>query len=69
MSVPPAAVLAKSQDGDEGFLDAPLLFWGGVADEIAEPTTVDGSDLFNEHPSDRPEQTDFRPERCGLGAQ
>lgn len=55
MSVPPAAVLAKSQDGDEGFVDAPLLFWGDAADEIAEPTTVDGSDLFNEHPGDRPE--------------
>ena len=55
-------MLAKSQDGDEGFVDAPLLFWGDVTDKIAEPTNVDGSHLFNEHPGGRPEQIDFWPE-------
>ena len=55
-------MLAKSQHGDEGFVDAPLLFWGDVTDEIAEPPTVDGSHLLNEHASSRPEQIDFWPE-------
>jgi hypothetical protein len=61
--------LSKSQDGDEGFVDTPLLFWSDVSDEITEPTSADGSHLFNEHPGGRPEPIDLRPERCGLGAQ
>ena len=55
-------LLAKSQHGDEGFVDAPLLFRGDVADQIAKPATVDGSHLLYEHPRDRPEQIDFWPE-------
>jgi hypothetical protein len=46
-----------------------LLFWSDVSDEITEPTSADGSHLFNEHPGGRPEPIDLRPERCGLGAQ
>lgn len=55
----------KSKDRDEGFVDAPLLFWDGVFDEITESTSVDGSYLFNEHSGPRPEQIDLGSERCG----
>jgi hypothetical protein len=64
-----AALLSKSQDGDEGFVDAPLLFRSEVSDEITEPADVDGSHLLDEHPGGRPEQIHLRSERCGLSAQ
>ncbi len=43
----PAQSLPKSQDRHEGFVDAPLLFWGDVSDEPDEPAGVDGSDLLD----------------------
>jgi hypothetical protein len=49
-------LLSKSQDGDEGFVDAPLLFRSDVTDEITEPACVDGSRLFSEYSGGRPEQ-------------
>lgn len=55
-------MLSKSQDGHEGFVDAPLLFWGEVSSEIAESPGVDGSHLLNEYPRGRPEQIDLRSE-------
>lgn len=48
-------MLSKPQDGDESVVDAPLLFWSDVTDEVTKPTSVDGSHLLNEHPSGRPE--------------
>jgi hypothetical protein len=50
-----AEQLSKPKNRDEGFVDAPLLFWSDVSDEITESTRVDGSDLFNEHSGRRPE--------------
>jgi len=54
---------AKTQDGEEGFVDAPLLFRADVADEFAKSACVDGPDLFDEHSSWLSEQFDLRAER------
>src|ERR1022692_3079409 len=40
-------LLAESQDGREGFVDAPLLVRADPAHQIAKPSDVDCADLLN----------------------
>ena len=60
--------LAESQDGREGFVDAPLLFRGDPAYKISEPSCVDGSDLLDQDAADLIKQFDLGAERCRPGA-
>jgi hypothetical protein len=41
------SLLAESEDGREGFVDAPLLVWADFAHQIAKPASVDCADLLN----------------------
>lgn len=41
------SLLAESEDGREGLVDAPLLVWADSAHQIAKPSGVDRSDLLN----------------------
>jgi hypothetical protein len=61
--------LAKTEDGDESFVDAPLLVWSHVTDQFAESAGVYCSDLFDEHSRYFAEQIDLRPERGGTGTR
>ena len=54
--------LAESKDGDEGLVDAPLLFWSHPAQKLAESSGIDGPGLLNQHPGGLPEQVDFGAE-------
>jgi hypothetical protein len=60
--------LAESKDGDEGLVDAPLLFWSHLAHEVTEASGVDGADLLNQDANGLPEQVNLRAERRGPGA-
>jgi len=55
--------LAKTEDGEESFVDAPLLLRANVADELAQSACVDCPDLFDEHPGCLAEQIYLRAER------
>ncbi len=61
--------LAESQHRREGFVDAPLLLGGELADQVAKPSGVDGSDLFNQDADSLAEQFDFRAKRCCPGTE
>jgi hypothetical protein len=39
--------LAQPKDGHEGLVNAPLLFRVHPADQITEPPSVNGADLFD----------------------
>jgi hypothetical protein len=61
---PVAAVeLAKTEDGEQSFVDAPLLLWANVADEFAKSACVDCPDLFDKHSGCLAEQIYLRAER------
>ncbi len=60
--------LAESQDGRERFVDAPLLFGGEPADQVAKPPGVNCADLLNQDAGGLAEHRDLRTERCGLSA-
>jgi hypothetical protein len=64
-----AGLLTMSQHGHEGFVDAPELFSGDVSDEFADPASVDGVYLLDEHPRGFAEQADLGAERGGPSAQ
>jgi hypothetical protein len=57
--------LAKTEDGEKSFVDAPLLFWADVTDQFAKSACVHCPDLFDEHSACLPEQIDLRTERGG----
>lgn len=43
-------MLTYSEDGHECFVDAPLLFWGNSADQFAQATSIDRTDLLYQDP-------------------
>jgi hypothetical protein len=61
--------LAKTRNGEQSFVDAPLLFWADVSDHFPESACVDCPDLFDEHSRCLPEQIDLRAERGGTGTR
>ena len=44
------AVSAQSEDRRQGLVDTPQLFGAEVARETPQPTRVDSTKLFDEHP-------------------
>lgn len=62
-----AVELAKTEDCEESFVDAPLVLGADMADEIAKSAGVDRSDLFDEHSGCLAEQVDLRAERGSTG--
>jgi hypothetical protein len=61
------AELAKTENGEQSFVDAPLLFWADVPDHFPESACVDNPYLFDEHSRCLPEQIDLWAERGGSG--
>jgi hypothetical protein len=61
--------LAKTEDGEESFVDAPLLLGAHVADQIAESAGVDRPDLFDEHPGCLAQQIDLWAEGGSTGTR
>ena len=55
--------LAEAKDGDEGLVDAPLLFWTHPAYKLAESSGIDRPDLLNQDPGDLSHQVDLGAER------
>jgi hypothetical protein len=39
-------VLAETEDGNEGFVDSPLLVWADPAHQVAKPSGIDCADLL-----------------------
>jgi hypothetical protein len=54
--------LPKTEDGEEGFVDAPELFGRNVTDELAQSGCIHGSHLFDQDPGDLSFDIDLRPE-------
>ena len=60
--------LAESQDGHQGFVDAPLLLRAYPADEFTESPGVDCAHLLNQDAGGLPEKVNLGAERCRLDA-
>jgi len=56
--------LTQTEDSQQGFIDAPLLFGADTAQEFAQAAGVDGPDLLHEDASRLAEEVDLRPEGC-----
>lgn len=58
----------EAEDGGERFVDAPHLFAGHVAHQVAEPLGVDGADLLDEDAGPLAGDVDLGPKRRRPGA-
>jgi hypothetical protein len=57
--------LAKTENGEESFVDTPLLLGADMTDEVAKSAGVDCADLLDEHSGCLAEQIDLWAERGG----
>ena len=55
----------QSEDRQQGFIDTPLVHGAEVADELAEATCVDSTELLDEHPGGFVVHLDLGTKRCG----
>jgi len=61
-------MLPEAQNGQQSFVDAPLLLRTDPVDKVAQATGVDCANLLNKDAGGITQQVDLRTERRGPGA-
>ncbi len=61
-------LLAEPENGQQSFVDAPLLLRTDPTDEVSEAAGIDCTDLLDEDASGLTQQVNLRTKRRGPGA-